>query len=261
MLLHLAAMGFAGTLGWLIGRDPASWGSLSGWVGAGATLIAVLVALNNAQRSADAAADAISSADIRAAKEREFNHRRENTKAVVEMWTAINAVHPKLSAYRAILTVAEARLIEREVVESIAAAKSAILYALTVSLDEQVQAELRGVSRRFDEMTQEWLKAGPPIEQVIAAHDRVTSMQGKTIDIIKNRLPLIDSAEAELARRLAEQPKENTDMLLRLFNRLAASGGVSGPGTITSIDLTMNGRTTRLDPTERRPVADTDGDV
>src|SRR6478609_6306037 len=72
------------------GWNTEVFGPISAWVAASATLLAVVVALTSsrkslriAQQSVLTADRSVETAETRAIREREFNHRRDNTKAIV----------------------------------------------------------------------------------------------------------------------------------------------------------------------------------
>lgn len=89
------------------GWNTQVFGPLSAWVAASVTLIAVVVALTSsrksigiAQQSAVIAERSVETAETRAIREREFNHRRDNTKAIADMWAQIGSIRPALERSR-----------------------------------------------------------------------------------------------------------------------------------------------------------------
>ncbi|ALU73765.1 hypothetical protein H351_32385 (plasmid) [Rhodococcus erythropolis R138] len=229
----MTALVIAGFVGGIFGgitvRDGWNtevFGPISAWVAASATLLAVVVALTSsrkslriAQQSVLTADRSVETAETRAIREREFNHRRDNTKAIVDMWAQIGSIRPALERSRQGARrgdQAELRTSDSFLRDRIAAASGAVFYAKTVTLEAEVRSAIEDMSKQFDDFETSWSDGpgcGPDdtyeltkwFDEVIAKYEAAEAHRQESSDLLRLRLPLIDSAEAEIARMLQQQ--------------------------------------------------------
>ena len=224
-------------------------GPLSAWVAASATLIAVVVALTSsrkslrvAQQSALTAERSVETADARAIREREFNHRRDNTKAIAEMWAQIGSIRPALERSRQAARRgdrSELQISDSLLRDRIAAASGSVFYAKTVTLEVEVRSAIEDMSKQFDAFETTW-SDGPRcapdnvyeltrwFDGVISEYGMAEVYRRESSDLLRRRLPLIDSAEAEIAHMLQQQSPAAQARLKALLDALIASQSTQG---------------------------------
>lgn len=187
------------------GWNTQVFGPLSAWVAASVTLIAVVVALTSsrksigiAQQSAVIAERSVETAETRAIREREFNHRRDNTKAIADMWAQIGSIRPALERSRDAARRGdkdELKTSDSLLRDRIAAASGAVFYAKTVTLEAEVRSAIEDMSKQFDDFETSWSDGpgcGPDdayeltkwFDNVIAAYEKAETYRGESSDLL-----------------------------------------------------------------------------
>lgn len=240
--LALGFWGLALGMNW----GAAQLGPLSSYLAAAATVTAVSVALRQSAQARKIADEALLAAKVRAEIDREFSHRRETTNQIVKMWTDIGDVEPMLFVY---LTKVRAggNSARSEAYGTFMAAfhraTSAVFAARAITLNRIILAELDDVDallRKFDAVV------SPPdfhakqevwFAEVLAEWDKVTAKRSGFTTLLRENLPLLESAEEEVKRlrSLKERPAVRDFMRHVLLGQW--KGAASFPQTAVQMDL------------------------
>ena len=207
----LSFWGFARAMNW----GAAQLGPLSSYLAAVATLTAVTVALRQSWQARKIADEAVEAARIRAEIDRDFNHRRETTKQILEMWVQIAKVEIALLHYIAkYRTTTQPTATEYvALLAVIADAKSTIFSAETVTLKPPVIAELKLLSDRFEQFEKSLRSPRTKSsndeysDHVMDSWSEVSSKRGNFPKLLREHLPLLEGAERE-GNRISQMQEE-----------------------------------------------------
>ncbi|MEU2004494.1 hypothetical protein ACH47B_26185 [Rhodococcus sp. NPDC019627] len=213
---------------WLLANTfewgPVQMGPLSAWIAAVATFWAVVAALRSNKRalavsqlSLAASQQGLEDAETRAIKDRDYVHRRENTKAIADMWATISTIGPLLDHWRWVTASSSGEATARQaaVTAGVAAAESAVFYARAITRTGPVRTHVENVARKFEKFV-ECLRAGPEEhesvdwwldESVLPEHKDILAERGKAVQLLRDHLPLHDAAEDEARQRALQKQR------------------------------------------------------
>ena len=201
---------------------PWAWGvaqigSAANWFSAITTIAAVVVALRSSHQAKLAADQAIKTADDRVEEERKFNHRRETTKAVSELWSTVVALREPVIAFynldrgpQAVVKSFKTGIdAPGDALDAVSVAFSLIdaklFYANVIALEPHLIAEIRTLGALLTELQERVLKF-PETENLEADRaalrlklNEILGRQTNLLNTVRDHLPLLKGAEEQLA--------------------------------------------------------------
>lgn len=206
----LLVAGFAlSAWGWKWG--PAQIGPISSYLAAIVTVAAVTVALLQSAQARGIADEAVAEAKVRAAMDRDYDHRRETTKQIIEMWRDISLINPVLSVYLAEVRQMDERtpsdgplIAYTSLMTAVQRSSSAIFAAQAIALNSVVRNALEELQQSFNEFvevleTDSVDPTGYP-GRCREAYDAVFDRRKDYSSLLRTNLPLLEKAEEEIKR-------------------------------------------------------------
>lgn len=202
--MALSFWGLARGMNW----GAAQLGPLSSYLAAAATVTAVTVALRQSWQARKIADDAVEAARERAVVDRDFSHRKETTKQILDMWGHILNVQPDLLGY-----ILEFRRSGPgrgkdylEFLALVGVARSSIFAAEILAVNPVVVAQLKTLSDRFLEFEDALHSSAKRASNEEHANNvsqkwaEVVALQPNYPQLLRTHLPLLEGSEREADR-------------------------------------------------------------